>query len=297
MAPRQIIPGTTLMLTRRCFGRQFLLRPDRTINRIFKFCLAVAAARTGVLVHAYCVMSNHYHLIVTDVHGNLPEFMHWFNEYVAKCGNAHRGRWESFWAPGSYSLVTLVDWEDVVDKAAYVLANPISARLVRQLEQWPGAHSMPQELCGKTERIARPQGFFRANGPVPESVSLQLVPPPAFIGLLEESLAAVGERIEAFRSDAIAQARQDGQGFLGRRKVLAQSPFTRPKSFERRRGLNPRIASRDKWKRVEVLQRLKRFLAEYREAWERFAEGERSVIFPFGTYAMRVHLGVACAGP
>ena len=43
-------------------------------------------------VHAVCVMSNHYHIVATDVHGNLPEFMHWLNEYTAKCVNAHLGR-------------------------------------------------------------------------------------------------------------------------------------------------------------------------------------------------------------
>ena len=32
----------------------------------------------------------------------------WLNECVAKCVNAELGRWESFWAPGSYSCVALV---------------------------------------------------------------------------------------------------------------------------------------------------------------------------------------------
>ena len=95
-APRPVIPGKTYLLSRRCFERRFFLRPSAKINQIFEFCLAIAAERTGVLVHAYCVLSNHYHLIATDPHGNLPVFMHWLNEYVAKCVNADLGRWESF---------------------------------------------------------------------------------------------------------------------------------------------------------------------------------------------------------
>jgi REP element-mobilizing transposase RayT len=37
-----------------------------------------------MLIHEYKVMSNHYHLVLTDVRGQLPEFMGWLNKYVAK---------------------------------------------------------------------------------------------------------------------------------------------------------------------------------------------------------------------
>ena len=159
-APRPVFPGQTYLLTRRCFGRSFFLRPSPRINQIFKFCLAVAAVRTGVLLHAYGVLSNHYHLVATDPLGKLPEFMHWLNEYVAKCVNAELGRWESFWAPGSYSAVGLTDPEDVMDKLVYLFANPVEAVLVRTLEDWPGARSLPEEMNGTVEVIPRRRVSF-----------------------------------------------------------------------------------------------------------------------------------------
>lgn len=58
-APRQILPGTTYMVTRRCSERRFFLRPSALTTAIFRYLLAVAASRYNVLVHAYCVMSNH----------------------------------------------------------------------------------------------------------------------------------------------------------------------------------------------------------------------------------------------
>ena len=64
---------------------------------------------------------------------------------------------------------------------------------------------------------------------------------------------------------------------------------------EQRRGLKPRVASRDRWKRMEAIMRLKTFIADYREAWQEFRRGARSVLFPEGTYWLRVTLGVACA--
>jgi putative transposase len=65
-APRQILAGATYLVTRRCVQRQFLLRPSKTVNEVFRNVLAVATARFGFLVHAYCVLSNHYHIVVTD---------------------------------------------------------------------------------------------------------------------------------------------------------------------------------------------------------------------------------------
>ena len=131
--PRQILPGTTYFVSRRCAQRQFLLRPSRRVNRIFRFCLAVAAKRTGIQLHAYCALSNHYHLVLTDPGGTLPEFMHWFNEYVAKSLNALLGRWEAVWAPGSYSAVRLVDSNAVLNELVYVYTNPVEAGLVRRI--------------------------------------------------------------------------------------------------------------------------------------------------------------------
>ena len=68
-----------------------------------------------------------------------------------------------------------------------------------------------------------------------------------------------------------------------------------PSTREERRGLRPQVACRDKWKRIEVLKRLREFAVAYREAWRRFRAGQCDVLFPAGTYALRVHYGVACA--
>ena len=45
--PREVLPGRTYMVTRRCSERRFFLRPDHATNNAFIYCLAMAAARTG----------------------------------------------------------------------------------------------------------------------------------------------------------------------------------------------------------------------------------------------------------
>ncbi|NJD18423.1 MAG: hypothetical protein FIA95_03970 [Gemmatimonadetes bacterium] len=287
-APRQVLPGATYLVTRRCTQRQFLLRPGRLANDIFLYLLALAARRHGVRIHAYCVLSNHYHLVLTDPGACLPAFCQYLDSLVARALNALRGRWENFWAPDSYSAVSLVTPQDILEKAAYVLANPVAAGLVRSGRAWPGLWSGP-ELVGTTVIAARPNHFFSSEGALPESVALRLTAPPGF------------DSAKAFR-DALANAlaerevvERSGRSFLGVARVLKQRATGQPATGEPRRELSPQVAARDKWKRIEMLGRLAGFLADYRQAWEARRAGQRGVVFPHGTYLLRVLHGVSCA--
>ena len=64
--PREILPASTYLMTRSCAHQEFRLRPSEEVNRILLYCIVEAAARTGVVLHAFCVMSNHWHCVFTD---------------------------------------------------------------------------------------------------------------------------------------------------------------------------------------------------------------------------------------
>ena len=187
-APRRVVPGTTYLVSRRCTQREFLLKPSALSNLIFKFVLAVAADRYGVLIHAVCVMSNHFHVVLTDPGANLPDFSRLLDGVVAKAMNALHGRWENFWAPSSYSAVTLVSPDDIVEKVAYTLANPAAADLVEHGRQWPGVWSDPRFIGGPGERVTRPGHYFDEDGSMPEIATLVFSVPAGF------------ESVEAFRA-------------------------------------------------------------------------------------------------
>ncbi len=282
------------MLTRRCIFRMLLLRPSKRTNEILKYILAVAAERSGVVLHAFCVLSNHLHIALSDPKGKLPLFAQCLDTLVARSLNALHGRWETFWAPGSYSAVVLETREDVLAKMAYVLANPVAAGLVRRGREWPGLWSAPEWIGAGPVEVKRPKHFFRENGPMPETAKLELVCPPGWASV-EEFRRQLTAAVTALEDEAARKLAAEGRSFLGVRKVLAQNPRARPASAEPRRGLNPRIACRDKWKRIEAIGRLKTFLSEYRVAWRAFASGVRRTVFPVGTYWMRVTYGVPCA--
>jgi REP element-mobilizing transposase RayT len=291
--PRRVLPGTTWLVTRRCVHREFLLRPSATTNAILRYVVAVAAARSGVLLHVLCVMSNHVHIVLTDPEARLPEFMRNLNSLVARAVNASLGRSETFWdSTKSYSAVEPIAPEDLVDKAAYVLANPVQAGLVPTGREWPGVWSDPDEIGGPATEVRRPDVFFSDCGPMPEKATLQLTAPP---GYPSDFRADVVRRLAEREREAAAKMAAEGRSFLGAQRVRAQRTTDRPKSREDIGGLDPRVAARDKWKRIEALVKLVEFRAAYHEARAKLRQGVRDVIFPAGTYWLRVAQGVRCA--
>jgi len=184
--------------------------------------------------------------------------------------------------------------EDVVRKVAYVLANPVSAGLVRTAHEWPGLWTAPEQLGSATLVALRPKVFFSPNGDMPERAELVLTTPAGFSSAAEFQ-ALVRAALDELEED---KRREIGaRRFLGPERVRRQSAFACPAPGEPRRELNPRIAARDKWRRIEALGRLVGFLRAYRSAWHAWRNGARDVLFPAGTYQLRLEHRVRCAVP
>jgi putative transposase len=243
-------------------------------------------------VLAFLAHSNHNHTIVVDTNGRMPEFLEWFHKMLAKHQNALRGRWENFWASEAASIVELVGPEDILSEMTYALTNPVKDGLIDRADQWPGASSLWASLNERSVSARRPSRFFRKDGTLPESITLEVQQPPGF-GNLDpaEWRALLAERIRAVETAAREQRRVDGRRVRGRAEVLRQRPTDRPQSHEARRQMNPRIASVNKWARIEAIQRNKAFLAAYRAAREPWKMGTQA-IFPAGTYWLRKFAGV-----
>ena len=295
-APRQLFRGTTYLVTRRCTQRKLLLIPSRARNQVLLYCMIHASNLYNIQIHAYAFLSNHYHMVLTDPLCNLPHFQGWLNKFSAKCLNAMHGRWENLWATGSYSAVRLREElpdippdpysEDILDKIVYTLTNPVAAGLVDRGYKWPGLWSPPSLMSSGYIEAKRPD-FFRYNGDLPEKVRTKLTPPPGFTQTPEEITNLVLGKVREKEEEIQEAFKAQGRSFMGEKRIIAQKPEFVPTNLEPRRELNPRVACKDKWKRIEILQRLKEFLKEYRAAFTRFCNGESDVPFPPGTYKMR----------
>jgi len=293
---RPVFRGVSLMLTRRARGRTFLLRPSKRTNRIVAYVVAVVAARRNIQLHALVVMSNHWHVCLTDPDGAIVEFQRDCHQFIARAVNAHHGEFENLWSCASPSRVECESADDLIDRIAYTMANPVEACLVRHGASWPG---LRRAWPSKPRAIKRPSRFFRGpedGGDWPEQAVLALVRPPGYETLSDDELAgairaAIDQREQRFRTQYDAESRP----FLGRRRILEQSRHACPENREPRFRLSPRLACRNKWRRIERLQANKRWLGGYRRALAAWSAGDREVVFPAGTYQMRVRHGVHCA--
>ncbi len=97
--------------------------------RAFEETLIEASSKFGWVVHAYVIMSNHYHLALECPEGNLVEGMHWlqstfatrFNRFRGENGHLFQGRYQAFLIEDDAALVRVVD---------YIHANPAAAKIV-----------------------------------------------------------------------------------------------------------------------------------------------------------------------
>ncbi len=293
---RPVHKMASLMITKRVHGREFRLRPCKSINEIVRYVVAVVGQRTGVRLHSIMAMSNHWHVCVTDPDGRICDFTRDCHSFIARAVNTIHDDSESQWSREQTSHVHCVEPDDLVGKIAYSMANPVEAGLVAYGKSWPGVRTA---WPAQPQIVRKPKQFFRgqkSGGKWPETAVLELSRPPGYEDMsddeLEELIAeAIFEREERARQ----QVRQQGRAFLGRRGVREQSRYARPTTHAPRFQMSPRVTCKNKWRRIECLRRNRMWAEEYSTALAQWRSGDRQVVFPHGTYLMKVRHGAMCA--
>ena len=289
--PRCILPGMTVMVTRRTLRRTYLFRPDEELSQLYRYVLAVTAKRHDIRVHAVVLMSTHEHLIVTDTRGTLPFFLQELHRLFALGVKALR-KWEgAVWDHERPSVVHLRTPEAILEKLAYVMANPVAAGLVRYAKDWPGIHTLPDQLGRASLHAARPAHYFdKDNALWPERISLDLSMPDIGDMSEDEIRATVRNELTQRERQARAEVQQRGSACLGTERALKTSPYDRAKSWEPLRGRNPHFAvgKRQTQAFFEAVAALRAFRRAYRDAMDRWRVGVRTACFPAGTWVMRV---------
>ncbi len=298
MKARPVVPGSVIFLTRRIHKRQFLLRPSERLNKLLEYILAVVAERYEIALHAVCVMSNHWHVVLSDPHGSIVDFERDCHSVMARAVNTMYGDFESLWAREPSCRVQCAEPEDALDKIAYTLANPVEAGLVKFGKDWPGLRFT---WARRPRVVERPTVFFRdekAGGRWPKLATLVCHRPPGFERHTDDELEAkISAATEARELSAREGMHGQGKRFLGRRGVRKQSRSACATSDEQRCGARPRVAARSKWARIELLQQNDAWLEAYEDAKARFRGGDSSAVFPFGTWKLRRYYSCLCDPP
>jgi REP element-mobilizing transposase RayT len=137
--PRYVFPEHAVFhVTARGAGQIPIYREDD--DRLwFLVLFADTVQRFDWAVHAFCLMTNHYHLVVEALRVNLSDGMQRVNGVYAQRFNGKYRRWghlfgERFWCRP-------VDEEELADTCRYVLANPVRAGLCDRVSDWPWSAS------------------------------------------------------------------------------------------------------------------------------------------------------------
>jgi len=93
-------------------------------------------ARFNWFVHAYCLMGNHYHLLVQTLDGNLSDGMRQLNGvYTQRVNRRHGGAGHVF--QGRYKAILVDKDAHLLDLARHVVLNPVRAHMVNDALDWP----------------------------------------------------------------------------------------------------------------------------------------------------------------
>jgi len=104
----------------------------------FEKILNEAHERTGIRIAAYCLMPNHWHLLLWPrADGELSEVVRWITVTHTQRWHAHRESFES--GPvyqGRFRSFPVQTDEHFLTVARYVERNAVRAKLVKRAEQW-----------------------------------------------------------------------------------------------------------------------------------------------------------------
>jgi putative transposase len=87
-------------------------------------------------IHAYCLMSNHYHLLAETIEGNLSQGMRQLNGiYTQQFNRRHRRVGHVF--QGRYKAILVEKESYLLTLARYIVLNPVRAIMVADVADWP----------------------------------------------------------------------------------------------------------------------------------------------------------------
>ena len=128
-------PGAVYHVTSRGNARQDIYLDDKDRLRFLKIVQQVID-RFNWLCHAYCLMGNHYHLLIETVDPTLSRGMRHlngvytqtFNRRHQRVGHVFQGRFKAILVERDAYLLQL---------SRYVVMNPVRAKMVRAAKDWP----------------------------------------------------------------------------------------------------------------------------------------------------------------
>jgi len=128
-------PGAVYHVTSRGNGREDIYLSDAD-REIFLKVLSHVVERFGWVCHAWCLMTNHYHLMIETPKGNLSKGMRQLNGVYTQRFNRSHGRVGHVFQ-GRYKAILIEKEAHLLELCRYIVRNPVAAGMVKLPEDWP----------------------------------------------------------------------------------------------------------------------------------------------------------------
>ena len=109
-------------------------------RRLFLALLESCERRESWVCHAYCLMTTHYHLVLETRREALSRGLCVLNGTYARRFNRRHARFGHLFAD-RFGTRVIASEARVSEPCAYVLLNPVKARLCDRVEDWPWSYS------------------------------------------------------------------------------------------------------------------------------------------------------------
>jgi putative transposase len=109
---------------------------DSADRSSFLNLLALVVPDQAWLLHSYCLMGNHYHLLVETLRPSLSRGMHLLNARYSQQFNRRYERAGHLFE-GRYKAILVQKQAHLLELHRYIVLNPVRAGLVRRPEDWP----------------------------------------------------------------------------------------------------------------------------------------------------------------
>lgn len=127
-------PGAVYHITSRGNARADIFIND--IDRqLFLEVLTLVVEKYNWLCHAYCLMDNHYHLLIETPDPNLSLGMRQLNGLYTQRFNRQHGRVGHLFQ-GRYKSILVEKNEHLIELCRYIVLNPVSAAMVNTPKAW-----------------------------------------------------------------------------------------------------------------------------------------------------------------
>jgi REP element-mobilizing transposase RayT len=132
---RDFDPDGVYHVTSRGNDRRTIFRDDFD-RRAFLGRLSANALKHRWIVLAYCLMTNHYHLVVSAPHGGISPGMQEVNGGYSRRTNSRYGR-SGHLFKNRFSATTVARDEHLLEACRYVVLNPVRAKMCKRAQDWP----------------------------------------------------------------------------------------------------------------------------------------------------------------